>query len=130
MKKLISLIIAFSMFSHIAYADCDFKTGITPNDNGSYTYTKDCHLKVGEMKRDLETANKQIDLFKTSLDYKDLALKRADERADLWMNTAFKLEDRVNTLDQMRKTNEWLYFGLGVLTVFAAGYAARQAYGH
>lgn len=130
MKKVLALLLAVILVSNTALADCDFSTGITKNDNGTFTYTKECHVAVGQMKYDLGVAQNQVSLLNKSLDLKDLALTKADQRADLWQTATFKMEDRINTIDQMRSTNNWMYFGLGVLTVFAAGYAARQAYGH
>jgi len=128
MKKFLVALIAMTFLSNVAFADCDFKTGITKNESGSYTYTRECHLKVGEMKQDLEIAQQQNEKYVKALDLKDLALTKADQRADMWMNTSFKLEDRVNTIESMQNTNKWVYFGIGVLSVFVAGYAANQIY--
>lgn len=130
MKKLIAILLTVLLFSTQAFAECDFKTGITPNDNGTYTYTKECHVKVGEMKQDLEIAQEQNVKLTKALDLKDLAITKADQRADLWMNTTYKLEDRINTIDNMRQTNQWVAFGLGVVTMFAASYAASQLVRH
>lgn len=130
MNKFLSLTLAVSMLSNVAFAECNFATDITKNDNGSYTYTRDCHFKVGEMKQDLKIANEQNEKLNKALDLKDLTIVKADQRADMWMNTSFKLEDRINTIDEMRKTNQWMYFGLGVLAMFAATYAASQALNH
>lgn len=125
MKKVITLVLSIFMFSNVALADCDFKTGITEKD-GSYLYTKECHIKVGEMKRDLGIANEQVKKLNLSLNLKDEALRRANERADLWMDTSYKLEKRVETMDNLYQRNKWLYFGLGVLATSAAVYAAGQ----
>ncbi len=127
-KKFITLIFALILPIN-SFADCDFSTGITKTDQG-YLYTKECHIAVGQMKSDLNVAVQQVSLLQKSLDFKDLALNKADQRADLWQASTFKLEDRINSIDQMRSTNNWMYFGLGVLTVFAAGYAASQIYNH
>lgn len=130
MKKLIAAVLATLMFSNVAFAECDFSTGISRNDNGSYTYTKECHVKVGEMKRDLSIATEQNEKLTKALDLKDLAITKSDQRADLWMQTSFKLEDRINTIDSMRQSNQYIAFGLGVLTMFAASYAASQLNKH
>jgi hypothetical protein len=130
MKKLISAILAVSMFmSATAYAECDFKTGITPTDHGTYEYTKECHVAVGQLRQNYLIDEQKIADLNKALDLKDLAITKANQRADLWMDTSFKLEDRVMTIDKMESTNKWIYFGLGVLTTFAAAYAARQAFG-
>lgn len=114
-----------------AMADCDFTEGAgVKKVDGGYLYSKECHIAVGQMKYDLGVAQNQITLLNKSLELKDLAITKADQRVDLWQTSTFKLEDRINTIDQMRSTNNWMYFGLGVLTVFVAGYAASQVYHH
>lgn len=124
-KKFVIALMIATFLPISALAECDFKTGITKTEGG-YLYTRECHIKVGEMKQDLEIEVEKTAKLTKALELKDLAITRADQRADLWMNTSFKLEDRVNTIDEMRKTNQWLYFGLGVVTMFAASYAASQ----
>jgi len=125
MKRILCTILALSFFSNVALAECDFSAGITKTADG-YLYTKECHVKVGEMKQDLKIANEQNEKLTKALDLKDFAITKADQRADMWMNTTYKLEDRINTIDQMRSTNQWVAFGLGALTMFAAAYAASQ----
>lgn len=131
MRKLITALMIVLCLPLQALADCDFTDGkgVTKVEGG-YLYTKECHIAVGQMKYDLGVAKDQIALLNKSLDLKDLAITKADQRAELWQTATFKLEDRINTIDQMRVTNNWMYFGLGVLTVFAAGYIASQAYHH
>lgn len=129
MKNLIVAVMILLCLPLSAFAQCDFSTGITKTDQG-YLYTNECHIAVGQMKHDLGVAQAQVSLLQKSLDLKDLTITKADARADLWQASTFKLEDRINTIDQMRSTNNWMYFGLGVLTVFAAGYAASQVYHH
>jgi len=125
MKKSVLVFIAMSLFANFSMAECDFSTGISKQENG-YLYTRECNLKVGEMKRDLLISQEQIAKLNQSLDLKDLAIDKSNQRVILWQDTAFKIEERVNTIDDMRKSNQILYFGLGVLTMFAATYAAGQ----
>jgi len=129
MKKLITALMIVLSLPLQALADCDFSKGITKVDGG-YLYTTECHVAVGQMRQNYLISQQQISDLNKALDLKDLAITKADQRADMWMNTTFKLEDRINTLDKMQETNKWIWFGLGVVTVFAAGYAARAAYGH
>lgn len=123
-KTLVSSILSILLFSNIALADCDFSK--IQKVDGGYLYTKELHLCVGEMKQDLEIEQKRTVKLSEALTLKDTALDRANQRADLWMQTSFKLEDRVNTIDELRSRNQYLYFGLGMLTMFAATYAAGQ----
>lgn len=108
-----------------SFADCDW-TQIKQNSNGTYTYTEDLHLCVGQLVKDNQTKDQQISDLTKAITMKDLALKDSDERATLWMGTSEKLETRVQKLDGLEKTNEWVYFGLGVVTTFAAGYMAAK----
>ncbi|NJO48143.1 MAG: hypothetical protein HC840_00345 [Leptolyngbyaceae cyanobacterium RM2_2_4] len=129
MKKIIVALMVVCLLPLQAFAECDFGTGIAKVEGG-YLYTRECHLKVGEMKYDLGVKDLQIEKLTKALDLKDLAITKADQRADMWMNTAYKLEDRINTIDNMRQTNQWIAFGLGVVTMFAASYAASQLIRH
>lgn len=122
--RLTSLLLALSLFSNVAFADCDYSK--VQKVDGGYLYTKELHLCVGEMKQDLGIANQKVEKLVKAIELKDLTITKADQRADLWMQTSFKLEDRIQTIDSMRSTNNWLYFGLGVATMFAAAYAAGQ----
>lgn len=126
MKKLIVSLLITCFIPFQAFADCDFKTGIKPLPNGNYEYSHDCHIKVGEMKRDLDISLAQnLDLTK-ALNLKDLALQSANERAELWMNTSYKLQANINTMDKLYQSNKYIYFGLGVVATFAASYAIKQ----
>jgi hypothetical protein len=125
MNKLTSIFVISAFLSNVALADCNFKTDIVEQKDGTFIYTEECHIKVGEMKQDLEIAQDQIKDYKKAIELKDLAITRADERADKWMNVAYKLEDRMSTIDDLRSRNQWLYFGFGVgltaLAVWGAG---------
>lgn len=126
MKRLISLIVMLAFCSNIALADCDFSTGITANPDGSRTYTKECHIKVGQIKQDLDIANSQLTDYKKAIELKDLAITKSDQRADMWREATFKLEDRVSTIESLQGKNQFLYFGLGVVATIGAAWAASR----
>lgn len=132
MKKIVSSLLLFFLFSNTAFADCDFSTGIRPGPAGTheYIYSEECHQAVGKLVQDNKALTLQVGDLTKAISLKDLALTKADDRTQLWMNTSDKLIDRVDKIDQVEKHNEWLYFGLGVLTTFAAGYVAAQAFRH
>lgn len=130
MNKSICFLLIGCLLSNTVFADCDFSTGISPNKDGSYTYSKECNLKVGQLVQDNSTKDKQIQDLSKAVDLKTLAVTTADQRAQLWMDTSLKLEDSVQKTDAYKKQNEWIYFGLGVLATFAAAEAARSMSGH
>ena len=131
MMKLIAAILAVTMFSNVALADCDFTMGKGVNKlpDGNYEYTKECHIAVGQLVTDNKTKDIQLKDLGLSLTAKDLALQASDARTQLWMDTTFKLEKNINTMDELKKTNEWVYFGIGALTVIATGFALSSVTG-
>jgi hypothetical protein len=117
------------LMPRIAQADCDFSKGIKPGPSDTYIYTEDCHKKVGSLVKQNSNQAIAIQDLNKALTVKDLSLQQSDKRATLWNNTASDLENRLQKVDSLEKTNNWLYFGLGVLTTFAAGYAAAKLAG-
>lgn len=126
LNKLIISFIVVCLLPLQAFADCEWKTGISLLPDGAYRYSKECHVHVGETVRDLGIANEQVADLTKAIGLKDIALKAADDRADLWMDTSYKLQNNINAMDNLYQRNKWLYFGLGVLAASAAVYAAGQ----
>lgn len=124
--KVISLFVLVSFMGNLALADCDFSTGITRNEDGSYRYSKECHTKVGVMKQDLQVAQEQLEGYKKAIELKDLALVKTEQRVQLWTDTTFKLEDRITKIDELQSKNNILYFGLGVVFTGLAVWGAGQ----
>jgi hypothetical protein len=122
---LVSLLL--SIFTlNICFADCDFKTGITPGPNKTFIYSEECHLKVGQLAQDNSVLTQQVGDLTKAIQLKDLAITASDSRATLWSNTSASLEDRLQKVDSMEKSNSTLYFGLGILLTLGAAYAAGQ----
>lgn len=126
MKRIISFLMLLTFVSNVALADCDFSTGITPGPNKTFVYSEECHLKVGQLVQQNTTLLAQVGDLTKAIDLKDLALTKADQRTQLWMDTNDKLQDRLSKIDEVYRHNELLYYGLGVLTVFVAAYAVHQ----
>lgn len=129
MKKVVALVAALALFSSTCFAECDFSTGAVRQADGTYQYTKECHIKVGELVQGAKIKDEQIQDYKKAIELKDLTIQKADQRTQLWIDTSMKLEDNIQKIQSYRGRNEWIYFGLGALTVFAAGMAAAQLTG-
>lgn len=123
--KFLKVFIIFGLLSTPAFAECDFSTGIKKVEGG-FLYTEQCHLKVGQMNEQLELKDRQIKHLEKSIELKDLAISKYNERIELWMNTSYKLEERINKIDRMNDFNKWLYFGIGVAVTGIAVYGAGQ----
>lgn len=125
MKKILSIVAALSLFTNVAVADCDFSK-VVKNSDGTFTYTKELHICVGQLVQDNTTKDLQIKDYLQAITLKDLAITTADKRTQLWMDTTFKLEDNIQKMDSFKSTSNWIYFGLGALTIIGAGMMAAQ----
>lgn len=108
---------------------CDFTlgAGVERLADGRYAYSTDCHKAVGKLVLDAKDHEEEKLALRKTIDLKDLGLKTQEQRAQLWMDTSLKLEDRVTQMEQWKSTNQWIFFGLGVLTTGVAAWAVGQA---
>lgn len=109
-----------------AFAVCD-STDIKKNDDGSYNYGKDCHIEVGHVFKELEIRKQQIGEMKEALILKDSLTVKLEQRNQLWMDTSFKLNDKIQSYEKYRNDNQWITFGAGILTAVLAGWMVGQA---
>lgn len=127
LKTLINILTVLSiLYPTESYAGCDFSKGITAGPNKTFIYTEACHLAVGALVQDNQVKTQQIADYVKAISMKDLALTASDTRANLWMSTSSSLEDRLQKVDKLQKDNEWIFFGLGVLTTGFAAYTASK----
>lgn len=125
MRQSLISVLVFSLISNSAYAICDSKD-IQKQEDGSYRYSKECHNEVGKTFGALEKREQQVEKLEKVIELKDLSLDKSYERIEMWRDTTYKLEDRVNTMEQMKKNNEVLYFILGIAVTGLAVYGAGQ----
>jgi hypothetical protein len=118
MKKILNVIILSMMIPSLAFGSCDFSL-IKPLADGNFEYPKVCHEYVGVMSKQIADLNKAIQLDND-------ALLKADTRADNWMSTSLKLEEQFQKTSQLQKSNEDLYFGLGILATVLTGFAVAN----
>ena len=121
------LIAVLMLISSLCFAkfDCSRNNGIK-KVQGGYLYDARCHALVGVVVKENELQKEQITELKRTIELKDLALTKSDQRAAMWQATAFKLEDRIYTLDRIKTYNSTIYFILGILTTSAAIYAGSK----
>lgn len=123
MRVLFSLL---SCFAYINYSSaCEPSKDIKKVDNG-YLYTNECHIWVGKKIQELDLRINQVNELNKAIELKDLALRKTEERVGIWMDTAFKANDRLNQYESIKSRNEWLHFGLGVLTTSLAVWGASR----
>ena len=126
MKNLICLILIFSFISNLAFASCDFSTGIKPLPDGNYEYSKVCHIRVGQLVEDNNTKAQQIQDLTKALSLKDLAIQADETRIGLWQKSADDELNRLDTMESEQKHSDWLFFALGAGSMFLAAYVAAK----
>lgn len=129
MKKFLVSIFLLIFSSNVVLADCDWSTGIRSLPDGNYEYSKNCHIAVGQLVQSNKILTQQLADLNKAITLKDLALQQSDSRATLWSNTSSQLEDRLQKVDSLEKHNEFLFFGLGVLSAVAVGFATAKLVG-
>jgi hypothetical protein len=126
MRSLIISILLVCFSCNVCLASsCDWSTIKTLPDGG-YEYSPALNLCVGNLVQQNGVLTQQVSDLGKAITLKDLALTQSDQRAQLWSDTSGKLEDRLSKVDSLEKSNNILYFGLGVLLTFGAAYAAGQ----
>lgn len=128
MNQFVRVLVTFCILCNQVFAGCDWAQ-IKKNPDNTFTYPENLHICVGKLVQDNKVKDQQLSDLTKAISLKDLAIKEADGRATLWSDTSSKLEDRLQKVDSLEKKNEWLYFSLGVLTTFAAGYTAAKLVG-
>lgn len=132
MKKFSKLMVLFLFLTLPiqSYASCDFAKDIKSNSDGTYTYTRDCHVEVGKAVKKVPLLEGQVEELNKTIELKDLALVKQKERADLWMNTSLQMNDKLQSYESTQSLNNWVHFGIGVgvtvLSVWAAGQLAHH----
>lgn len=113
-----------SLANQSALAGCNPKE-IKEVDN-KYLYPVDCHIEFGELRQDIKLREKQVKHLNKSLELKDLALQKSTQRIENWQQATYKVEDRLIKLDRNTDRLKWIYFGLGIVVMGGAVYAAGQ----
>lgn len=126
--KIITTFILMSLISTTSFSDCDWST-IKKLPDGGYEYTPTLNLCVGQLVQDSAVKDQQIQDLTKAISLKDLAISNSDARVALWQKSADDEQDRLNKVSSDQKMSEWCFFSLGVLTTFAAGYAAAKLAG-
>lgn len=122
MKKLLLL----SLISSAAFGECNLANDIKKNADGTFTYTRECHLLMGDWRKDLDQADQDIQKLQKAIELKDLVINDLSQSRKLWMDTSFDLERRLNATEKLQTTDRWVHFGLGIATTVLSVWAAGQ----
>jgi hypothetical protein len=121
-KILVAIIFCFNS---VAYsAECDTST-IKKTDKGTYEYTKDCHVAVGQRLEELDLRKEQVQKLNESVSYYKVGYDIQAQRADDWMKTGLQLDKELQRQKTFSNFEKVLYFGLGALFMYGAAQATR-----
>lgn len=124
-QKILSLFLILGIGLSAFGAECDPST-IKQNVDGTYTYSRDCHVWVGQTKKRLTLLEDKVVQLEKKIELKDLAILKQEEIANHWRDTSFKLNDKLNTYEAVRISNQRLYFVGGLLTALASAYVGSR----
>lgn len=134
MKSVFCLVLSLVLFCNNVLADtvpssptpsCDW-TQIKQLPDGGYEYSPALNLCVGNLVQANKIQTQQIQDYTAAIQLKDLAIKDSDSRATLWINTADSAQQKLMSIESDSKKNEFLYFGLGLLTAIGTGFAVSR----
>lgn len=125
--KHLCIILIFLLSFQTAAQTCNPRTDIYEDSKtGKFIYTESCHLEFGKLKMIEKEREKQIEHLEQSIKLKDLALDISDKRIENWQQTTYKLEDRLLKMEKNTDRMNWIYFGLGIVVMGGATWAAGQ----
>jgi hypothetical protein len=130
MKKIISLFLLSILFcqSVLAQNACDWSQ-IKKLPDGGFEYNPALNLCVGNLVQQNKVLNEEVADLNKAIQLKDLSIKNSDARIALWQTTVNNQQDRLDKMDSENKTNSWIYFGLGCLTVIGTGFVTARLIG-
>ena len=124
MKKIIAMILILCT-TNMALADCDWSK-IKELPDGNFQYTAQLNICVGNMVRDSKIKDQQISDLTQAISLKDLAITKSDERSQMWRVTAEAEQDRMVKINSSQSQNNFLFFGLGILSFVMIGFATAR----
>lgn len=123
-QKVLAFIVALALSVPAFGAECDTST-IKKQADGSYSYTKDCHVSVGEALGELDLRREEVKLLRGSLTDMNAAYGIQQKRAESWLDTSLKLEDTIQRQKRINDLEKWLWFGAGCLLMYGAAQSMR-----
>ena len=128
---MLCILLMVSLVDHSVLASCNPKSNehiykSTDYNPPRYVYSKDCHVDYGRLREEEPLRKKQVEHLKESIRLKDLAIDYSNKRIDNWQKTTFKLEDKLLKIEKNNERIKWIYFGLGVVVMGGAVWAAGQ----
>lgn len=145
--KLIAFLIVLTFGVNSVLANCTWSTDINKISETEYSYTKECHIEVGNKLQELQNTKealnerikestllrkeikelKQVNTnSKKIIELKDLSIQKTEEIARKWEIEAYEQNEALNIYKKVSQYSNWLYFGGGILSTILVIYTAGQ----
>lgn len=105
---------------------CDSSRDITRNPDGSYRYTRECHVEAGKAFKKVDLLEDKVALLERNIELKDYQIKLESDRGDLWMKTAMEAEKVIASYEEAYRRDRYYWYGAGVLTAVLSVYLAGR----
>lgn len=122
--RIVSFLLAL-LISSFSFADCDFSK-IISNSDGSYQYSKELHICVGQLVKDSKTKDAQIlDLYGAVDKYKQ-TIATDEIRIQNLMDSLGKISERIDKAQQYQNSNDTLKYVIGAAAAYLSVWGAGQ----
>lgn len=137
MKRIISLLIAFSFSVSTTFGECG-KPVITLNEGEKapckgflFSPAKEQEIRLLDedynlLKQEVELKNKTIELLKKDISSVDFMIKKEQEKSELWRSAAELSTKNLVQIQDSKGNRDLLMILTGVLITVGAGYALGQ----
>lgn len=137
MAKLTAFILAATLTSQVAWADCSSPVTLLEKDQSApcrgYLFTPEKEKQVRGLNEDykllqeeLTIKDKQLELYKLQVQSLYQAAELSEKKSSLWQTKAQEAVERTVSIEQSRQTRDLLFVLGGVALTVLAGWAIGQ----
>jgi curli biogenesis system outer membrane secretion channel CsgG len=124
-RQVLAVLLSLSLAAPASASECKTEE-IKKNADGSFTYSKECHVRVGEVVGELDLRREEVKLLRGSLKDLSVGYDIQQKRAEDWLQTSLKLEDTIQRQKRISDLEKWLWFGAGILLMYGATSAVSK----
>jgi hypothetical protein len=111
--------------SNLAIGECDWSK-ITKDKDGNYIYTPELNRCVGALVEKEKLYQEQVEKLNKTIELKDLAITKTEQRVKLWQDTTYQLEEKYTKQNKYNDYRDWIFFGLGIVATGFISYTINK----
>ena len=136
-NKIISILVLPFILTQALYGACSNNvTSIKKDEKAAcdgFLFSKETAEKVTKVDmqyklliEEYELVLRQLTLYRNINSQYDAILQKEQLKTVIWQDKTEQYIKKYNEEQEKKQTNNWIYFGLGILTTIGAGYALGQ----